>query len=168
MKKISRFIDKINTTIGHGVSWLSLLLVLVIIADVFMRYVFNYSSPASFEVEWHIFAILFLLSAGWAFLEDKHVRVDVFYNNFSVRKKAWVNLIGTLTMLLPLCFVGVVEGTQFVSNSFAVGETSPDPGGLPGRYFVKAMIPLGFLFLSLQGISIAIKCIIDLTQPSHD
>ena len=168
MKKVSLAIDRINTSVGHAVSWLSLLLVIVIIADVFMRYLFNYSSPVSFEIEWHIFAILFLLSAGWALLEDKHVRVDVFYNQFSPRKKAWVNLVGTLTMLLPLCYVGVVEGFQFTANSLAVGETSPDPGGLPARYVVKAMVPIGFFFLALQGVSVVLKSILALTPNCHD
>jgi TRAP-type mannitol/chloroaromatic compound transport system permease small subunit len=168
MNKIILTIDKINTKIGHAVSWLSLILVLVIIADVFMRYAFNYSSAASFELEWHLFAILFLISAGWTLLEDKHVRVDVFYHRFSPKKKALVNLIGVLLMLLPLCYVGIIEGWKFVANAYAVGETSPDPGGLPARYIVKAMIPIGFILLGLQGISLVLKSILDLRSTTND
>lgn len=157
MKKIAEFIDTLNNGIGKAVSWLSLVLVLIIIADVCMRYAFSVTSSASFELEWHLFAAIFLLSAGWTLQHDKHVRVDVFYQNFSAEKKAWVNLTGTLLLLLPLCVVGVVEGFQFTKNAYLMGETSPDPGGLPGRFIIKSTIPLGFLLLGLQGISMIIN-----------
>ncbi|REE01515.1 TRAP transporter small permease subunit [Marinoscillum furvescens] len=146
-------IDKINGFIGKSVSWLSLALVLIIVVDVAMRYLFSITSSASFELEWHLFAALFMLSAGWAFGQDKHVRVDVFYQNFSPRQQATVNLIGCIFLLLPLAVVGTWQGVIFTANSFALGETSPDPGGLPARYLIKSTIPLGFALLGLQGLS---------------
>ena len=103
--------------------------------------------------------MLFLLSAGWAFQNDKHVRVDVFYQNFSEKTKAVVNLLGTIVLLLPLCYIGFVESTQFTIASYQIGETSPDPGGLPGRFIIKSMIPLGFFFLGLQGIAVVLRSI---------
>lgn len=154
---ISRYIDALNVLVGKWVSWLSLLLVLVIIADVLMRYAFSITSSASFELEWHLFAVLFLLSAGWALHEDKHVRVDVFYQRFSEKQKAWVNFVGCVLLLVPLCVVGAVEGWQFARNAWLMGETSPDPGGLPARFIIKSTIPAGFFLLGLQGISISLK-----------
>ncbi len=156
---ISPFIDRINHFIGKTVSWLSLLLVVIIILDVCLRYLFSITSSASFELEWHLFAALFLLSAGWALGQDRHVRVDVFYQNFSEAQKAMINLMGTIFLLLPLCFVGILEGFQFAYNSWAISEISPDPGGLPARFIIKSTIPAGFFLLGLQGISEIIKAI---------
>ncbi len=152
-------IDRINSIIGRAVSWLSLVLVLVIVVDVAMRYIFSITSAASFELEWHLFAVIFLLGAAWTLQEDKHVRVDVFYQRFSKKTQGWINLIGTLGLLLPFCAVAFYESLSFVGSSFSVLETSPDPGGLPARYLVKGAIPAGFLLLGLQGISEALKSI---------
>lgn len=157
MKSIASLIDRFNAFIGRSTSWLAGLLVVVIIVDVFLRYAFSITSAASFEFEWHLFAALFLLSAGWALQEDRHVRVDVFYQRFSEKKKSWINIMGSLILLLPFCVVGVIEGFQLAQNAFILGETSPDPGGLPARYIIKSTIPLGFLFLGLQGISIILR-----------
>ena len=152
-------IDKIIKQVGQAISWLTLLLVLIIVIDVFLRYVFNTTSAASFELEWHLFAAVFLLGAAYTLQNDKHVRVDVFYHRFSEKGKAIVNLIGTLLLLLPLCMIAFWESLSFVSSSFAVLETSPDPGGLPARYIIKSAIPIGFFLLGLQGISTALKSI---------
>ncbi|MEQ9466096.1 MAG: TRAP transporter small permease subunit [Ekhidna sp.] len=154
-----RIIDQAISLIGRATSWLTVLLVLVIVIDVFLRYVFNATSAASFELEWHLFAVIFLLGAAWTLQEDKHVRVDVFYHSFSESKKAWVNLIGTLLLLLPFCAVGFWESLSFVESSYSLGETSPQPGGLPARWIIKSTIPVGFFLLGLQGISLILKAI---------
>ncbi len=150
-------IDRIISSIGKITSWLTLILVLVIVIDVFMRYVFSITSAASFELEWHLFAVIFLLGAAYTLQEDKHVRVDVFYARFSPKTQAWVNLLGTLVFLLPFCLIITWKSVDFVQNSFAVRETSPDPGGLPARYLIKAAIPLGLSLLALQGVSIIFR-----------
>lgn len=154
-----QWIDSINTYIGKGISWLTLLLVIIIVIDVALRYLFSITSAASFELEWHLFAAIFLLGAAWTFQEDKHVRVDVFYHRFSERKKAWVNLVGTIVLLLPFCAVGFWESLSFVKSSYLLNETSPQPGGLPARYIIKSTIPIGFLLLGLQGVSVIFRCI---------
>lgn len=150
-------IDKLNSVIGKAVSWLTLVLVLVIVIDVVLRYTFSITSAASFELEWHLFAAIFLLGAAYTLKEDKHVRVDVFYDRFSDRTKAFVNLIGSLILLLPFCAIAFWESLSFVQNSYELGETSPQPGGLPARWLIKSTIPLGFLLLGLQGISLITK-----------
>lgn len=154
-----QWIDKINASIGRFISWLTLLLVIVIVIDVALRYALNITSAASFELEWHLFATIFLLGAAWTFQEDKHVRVDVFYHKFSERKKAWVNLMGSIMLLLPFCIVGFWESISFVQSSYLLKETSPQPGGLPYRYLIKSTIPLGFLLLGLQALSVSINSI---------
>jgi len=155
--RITNSLDQINTFIGKGTSWLTLLLVIVIILDVCLRYIFSITSSASFELEWHLFALIFLLSAGWTLKEDQHVRVDVFYQKFSDKQKAWVNLLGVIFLLLPLCVIGASEGFQFAANAWKLDETSPDPGGLPARYIIKGAIPVGFILLGLQGVSLALR-----------
>ena len=163
--KVQPILDAINRGVGQLVSWLTLLLVIVIIGDVFMRYVFSVTSAASFELEWHLFAVIFLLGAAWTLQQDRHVRVDVFYNSFSPKAKAWVNLLGTCILLFPICYVGIREGSQFAWNAYQLGEVSPDPGGLPYRFIIKSAIPVGFLLLGLQGVSELLKSISTLHSP---
>ncbi|ANT64210.1 2,3-diketo-L-gulonate TRAP transporter small permease protein YiaM [Prosthecochloris sp. CIB 2401] len=154
MQVLSRyilFVDGLTRRIGSAVSWLTLLLVLVIVYDVFTRYVLSSSSVAVQELEWHLFALIFLLGAAVTLQEDKHVRVDVLYSRFSPRRQALVNLVGGLVFLLPFCIVLVISSWPFVYNSFIIMESSPDPGGLPFRYFLKGAIPVGFAMLLLQG-----------------
>jgi len=151
------WIDRLNRSIGKAVSWLTLLLVLVIVVDVSLRYVFNSTSAASTELEWHLFATIFLLGAAYTLQDDGHVRVDVFYDRFSDKTKAWVNLLGTAVLLIPFCCIALFESLSFVASSYALGETSPQPGGLPARWIIKAVIPFSLFLLALQGISIIIK-----------
>ena len=153
------FIDNLNKAIGKAVSWLSLILVLVIVVDVILRYTLSITSAASFEMEWHLFAVIFLVGAADTLQEDKHVRVDVFYHKYSEKTKAWVNLVGTLVLLLPFCCIAFWESLSFVGSSYELSETSPQPGGLPARWVIKATIPLGFFLLGLQGISVIFRSI---------
>ena len=148
--------------VGKAVSWLSLGLVLVIVVDVCLRYFFSLTSAASFELEWHLFAVLFLLSAAWALQEDKHVRVDLFYQHFSARNQAWVNLLGTVFFLWPFSIIAGYESLSMVAASFALAETSNDPGGLPARYLIKSAIPISFALLALQGLAMVAKSIVTL------
>jgi TRAP-type mannitol/chloroaromatic compound transport system permease small subunit len=150
-------LDRIIERIGKLTSWLSLLLVLVIVVDVALRYLFSITTAASFELEWHLFALIFLLGSAYALQQDKHVRVDVFYTHYSPKKKALVNLIGTLVFLIPFCSIAFWESLSFVKSSFLLGETSPQPGGLPFRWLIKSSIPVGFFLLGLQGLSLIVR-----------
>ena len=156
--------DKINNKLGSTASWLVVVLILIITYDVIVRYLFQSSSVAMQELEWHLFAIIFLLSAGYTLKIDDHVRVDVFYSRFSEKKQAWINLLGTLFFLIPFCVLLIISSENFVLISFKVGETSPDAGGLPARYILKALIPISFFFLLLQGIALAFKSIIKISS----
>lgn len=158
-------IDTLNEYVGKAVSWLTTILVLVICFDVVMRYLFTWSSAAVFELEWHVFASIFMVGSAYALKHDKHVRVDLFYSKFSEKKKAWVNLIGTLLFLFPFCIVIIWTSIPFVQNSFRILETSPDPGGLPARFIIKSTIPIGFILLLLQGVSIVTNSLKTIVNP---
>ena len=166
LKLLSEKLDLINETTGKAVSWLTTALVALFCLDVALRYIFNISYAGVFEMEWHLFAVIFLVGAGFSLRHDKHVRVDVFYSRFTEKQQAWVNLLGVFIFLLPLCVVIIKTSLLFVYNSWIIREGSPDPGGLPARYIIKSAIPIGFLLLFLQGISLAIKSLLTILNPS--
>jgi len=153
IRLIVRMIDGLNDKIGHFISWLCTLLVLVVCYDVFTRYVLNISSVAVQELEWHLFAVIFLIGAAYTLKQGGHVRVDVFYTHMSPRFKALIDLFGGLFFLIPFALLVIWTSHRFVSMSWAVREISPDPGGLPFRYLLKAMIPSAFVLVLLQGIA---------------
>lgn len=160
LRHISRLIDRLNDLVGRGVSWLTTGMVVLTAYDTIMRYGFNRGSVGLQELEWHLFAVVFLVGAGYTLKEDAHVRVDVFYARLDERKRAWINLVGVFVALIPFCLLVMFATKGFVASSWAVRETSPDPGGLQARYILKAMIPLGFFLIGLQGISEAIKSLL--------
>lgn len=157
MRKLAENIEKLNERIGKGVSWLTLVLVLVVCFDVISRYLFKISFVSVQELQWHIFAIIFLVAAPYTLKLDGHVRVDLIYSRLSKRNQALINLIGSIIFLIPLCLLVIYASKNFVLTSFQVSETSPDPGGLPARYILKAIIPLSFLLLFLQAIALVIR-----------
>jgi TRAP-type mannitol/chloroaromatic compound transport system permease small subunit len=163
MKFLERYInftEKFIDTTGKAISWLTTVLVLVVCYDVFTRYFLKMSSVAVQEMEWHLFALIFLLGAAYTLKTENHVRVDVFYSKLSAKGKAWVNLFGTIIFLIPFCLMLIFASQNFVINSFNIGETSPDPGGLPGRYILKSIIPIAFFLILIQSFSLMFKSIL--------
>jgi TRAP-type mannitol/chloroaromatic compound transport system permease small subunit len=160
LKQICRWIDTLNTWVGTAVSWVTLLVVAVVFSDVVMRYAFNISYVFTQELEWHLFAVIFLIGAGYTLLKDGHVRVDILYQRFGARGQAWINLFGVLLFLLPGCYLVIATSLNFVRMSFAIFEGSPDPGGIPYRFVLKACIPIGFALMALQGVSLGLKSLL--------
>jgi TRAP-type mannitol/chloroaromatic compound transport system permease small subunit len=154
---VVRGIDAVNDRVGRWAAWLALLLVVIVSYDVVMRYLFNITYVFIQELEWHLFAVIFLITAGYAHLLDSHVRVDIFYARFPPRIRAWVDFFGGILFLLPTVVLLIWTSIPFVRASFADLEGSPDPGGIPGRFVLKAVIPLAFFLLGIQGISEIIK-----------
>lgn len=157
LKKFCFAVDTLNTWVGRFVAWATALVVAVVFIDVVMRYAFKTSFVFTQELEWHIFAFIFLIGAGCTLLRDGHVRVDIFYQQFSPKTQAWINLIGVLLFLIPGCYMIISTSMNFVHASYAVMEHSPDPGGIPYRWVLKACIPVGFILVLLQGLSLGIK-----------
>ena len=139
--------EKIIKKIGDICSWLSFILVILISLDVFLRYVFNFSSASLYELEWHMFAVIFMVGSSLTLQKDEHVRVDVFYNKFSDKGKNIINLIGNIIFLLPFSLIIFYTSIPFVEDSFKILESSPDPGGLPFRFLIKSIIPYHFYYL---------------------
>jgi TRAP-type mannitol/chloroaromatic compound transport system permease small subunit len=153
LDRLVRRLEVVSEYSGRAVSWLAVALVLLVSYDVAMRYLFRSGSVALQELEWHIFAVLFLLAAAYAFKYDDHVRVDILYQRLSARGRAWVDFLGGVFVLLPFCVLIIVSSWPFVSNAFVMGEGSPDPGGLAYRFLLKAAIPAGFVLLALQALA---------------
>ncbi|MGK7344738.1 MAG: TRAP transporter small permease subunit [Candidatus Nitrospinota bacterium M3_3B_026] len=163
--RITDLLGGVNELVGRAVAWLALALCAVTAWDVFARYIFHSGSVALQELEWHIFSALFLLAAGYTLKKDEHVRVDVVYARLGVRGKAVMNLAGSLFLLMPFCALVVYVSAGFVASSWELGEGSPDPGGLPARYVLKAAIPAGFSLLLLQGAAEALRSFLLILGP---
>jgi len=164
IKRIISLIEALSEWSGRIVAWMVLLMALVVGYDVVMRYLFHSGSVALQEVEWHLFALIFLLGSAYTFKHDSHVRVDIYYNShwMNERRRAWLDLFGGLFLLTPFCLLVIFSSFPFVENSYLMGEGSPDPGGLPWRYLLKAAIPVGFILIFLQGIAHMLRCVIRL------
>jgi TRAP-type mannitol/chloroaromatic compound transport system permease small subunit len=162
LKGFCGVIDRSNEAVGRMVSWVSLLLVLVVFVDVVMRYLFKTSFVFTQELEWHLFAFIFLIGAGYTLLHDGHVRVDIIYQRLGTRGRAWVNLIGVIFFLIPGCYLVISTSWNFVSNSFSMLEGSPDPGGIPYRFIVKGTMTVGYALLLLQGISMGLHALLQI------
>lgn len=159
---IIKGIDWINGKVGIFAAWLSIIMVVIVTLDVIFRYLFNISFVFVQELEWHLFGALFLIGAGYTLLHDSHVRVDIFYQHLGDKAKAWVNFLGVLVFLIPGCVMLIDTSWQFVANSFAIMEGSPDPGGIPYRFILKSFIPVGFVLVLLQGISMGLKSFLEI------
>jgi TRAP-type mannitol/chloroaromatic compound transport system permease small subunit len=162
LKVFSGAIDSMNEVVGRMVSWVSLLLVLVVFVDVFMRYLFRTSFVFVQEMEWHLFAFIFLIGAGDTLLHDGHVRVDIIYQRLGVKGRAWINLLGVIFFLIPGCYLVITTSWHFVSNSFSMLEGSPDPGGVPYRFIVKGTMTVGYALLLLQGLSMGVHALLQI------
>lgn len=159
-KKIVAFCDAVNEWIGsYLVSAAVFLFIAIIFSNVVLRYVFNTSFVFAAELEWHLFGFIFLMGAGYTLLHDNHVRVDIFYSLMDTKKKALVNVLGVFFFLIPSCYLVLTTATPWVITAYQVGEVSIDPGGIPARFLLKGVLPIGYFLLLLQGVSLCIKSI---------
>lgn len=136
---------------------LNLGMLLNVFYDAIMRYFFSTGSIALQEMEWHLFAMVFLFGIAYALKEDGHVRVDVLYDRFPPRWKAVVNIAGTVLFLLPLSVLIVEGSVWYVQEAFTSQEVSGDPGGLPYRWLIKLVIPASFVFLVVSATGFVIR-----------
>jgi len=159
--RVARWIDRWSDRLGRGLYWLALGMIGIGAFNAIARYLDRYtelglSSNLWIELQWYLFSLLFLLGAAYTLKHDDHVRVDVLYSQLSRRGQAWINVLGTALFLLPFCGVVLWMSIPFVTNSWAILEGSPDPGGLP-RYPIKTVIPLALLLVMVQGVSLLIR-----------
>lgn len=176
MQTIKAYIDRISLWLGNVAAGLLIVLVILIAYNVIMRYAFRSSSIGIEELSWHIYAAVFLLAIPFALKTDSHVRVDLFYEDFSAKTKALIDLLGACVFLIPTCLVVMWSGWHFMLASYqlgvqpesigeffsmltgdGIGEQSQDPGGLLNRWIIKGVIPLSFTFLLLSSFSFMLE-----------
>ncbi len=153
---LSRLIDSVNEKIAGAVSWALLAAVIICAANALVRYLFNYSSNAWLEIQWYLYAAMFMLAGAYTLRRDEHVRIDVIVGRFSKRTQVWIDLAGFLIFLLPVCLLILWYGIPFAQISIQSQEMSSNAGGLI-VWPAKLLVPVGFALLILQGISEIIK-----------
>ncbi|MEO6269633.1 MAG: TRAP transporter small permease subunit [Lautropia sp.] len=152
----SRRVDSLNTLVGRSVRWLILLAVVVSAGNAIVRKAFQTSSNALLEIQWYLFAAVFLLCAGYALLTNVHVRIDFVSSRLSSRSRAWIEILGLALVAVPFCWLLIHLSLPLVLDALRSGEVSPNAGGLL-RWPVYALLPLGMLLLLLQCLSELIK-----------
>ena len=153
---LSKYIDALNERIGLSVSWALLLAVLICSGNALVRYTFNTSSNAWLEIQWYLFGAIFLLAGSYTLRRNEHVRIDVIVGRFSKRTQVWIDVFGFLFFLLPATLLILYFAVPFAMESVRNQEVSSNAGGLI-VWPAKILIPIGFLMLTLQGISELIK-----------
>jgi len=185
LERLMRAVDAFSEWTGRAVMWLAAAMVLITAYNVFERYFLGRNTTYLIELNWHLYSLVFLLGAAYTLKHDAHVRVDLIYHNLGPRGRAWVNAFGVLAFLLPVCIVVIwvsIVGRplplpnrpfpdwvptwfdhSFVGRAWRFKQGSPDPGGLPYWYVLKTAIPVGFFFLSLQGVAELIRNVLFLS-----
>lgn len=157
------WINWINEKIGRAVSWLTLALVILVFGNVCLRYIFNSPQAWLKELEWHLFALIFLLGAAYTLKHDRHVRVDLFYDKQARPEQNQVNFWGTLIFLLPWCIVLIYTGWNSAIDAYQMGERSAEANGLPNLWLIQFAVPVGMALLFLQGLSLLVH-----SRPGQD
>lgn len=147
-------VDTVSKYTAYFTAFILALLVMLIVYDATARYLFSSGSTALQELEWHFFDVVILLSIAFTLKHNSHVRVDIFYDKFSLKTQALINILSVLFFILPLSFLIIYIGIGFVELSFMQSEASSDPGGLTHRWIVKSLMPLAFSFLALEAFSL--------------
>lgn len=161
---ISNRLDASVERIGQISSWLIFFLVILVSGDVLFRYFFHVSSIAEQELQWHILAAIAMLGSAFTFQQGEHVRVDLFYNFYNKKIKQYMNILIALLIVIPYSLFIIYLSSEYVMQSYSINEVSPDPGGLPYRYLVKSLIPLGFCLILIQGLAVLLKTINELKR----
>jgi TRAP-type mannitol/chloroaromatic compound transport system permease small subunit len=157
-------IERIVDVIGKATSWIALIIVALMATNVLLRYAFNTGSVWAQELEWHLLVPLILFGTSYALRHGEHVRVDIVYGRFSARNKVIVDLVSAL-LAIAISVLFIWFSIHYVQQSYVIDEGSPDPGGLPHRYLLKALIPIGFMLLLAQSVAVALASIEKLRDP---
>lgn len=153
---LSRVIDSISTFMGKSTMWLILAATLISAGNAIVRKAFDMSSNGLLEIQWYLFAAVFMLGAGYGFLKNSHVRIDFISNRLTDRTRNWVDLLGIVLVLFPFCVLMIVLSWPVFVSAYNNGEMSQNAGGLI-RWPVYLLVPVGFALLMMQGVSELIK-----------
>lgn len=146
-------LEAIVDVVGKACSWLWVVLIVLIVVNVALRYVVGTNYIAMEELQWHLYAVGFLMALSFAMLADGHVRVDVLAERLRPRVRAWIEFLGIVLLILPFVVVVLSYALPFVERAWQMGEVSAAPGGLPYRWFIKSFIIVGFAFIGIAAIA---------------
>jgi len=155
--RLSDFLDRIVKRSGDVVSWIWVVLVAVIVTNVTMRYVFGEGRIEFEELQWHLYALGFLVGLSYAIQNDSHIRIDILHDHFKPRTKAWIDLIGIIVFLFPFSIIVLWFAPNFIIYAFETMEASSSPGGLPYRFIVKSFLFLGFALILIAAFSRVVR-----------
>ena len=151
--------DETIRRIGQYFSWLNAILVIVIIVQVFLRYVMGMGLVVLEELQWHLYAVGIMLGLSYCIVQDSHIRLDLLHDNFAQRTKEWVELFGHLLLLLPIIIIILIHSWDFFIDSWMIRERSDTPIGLPARYIIKSFLLSGFGLLTLAALSRMVRSV---------
>ena len=157
--KLEHWIANMSRFFGNLAGLLFILLLFNVFYDVIARYVFNTVSIGMQEMEWHLYASMFLLGVSYGISTEGHVRVDLFYERLSPQRKAIIDLTGSIVLLIPFALMVAWYGIDFTWQAWDIDEGSGDPGGLPNRWIIKGMIPFAFFAMAISGIGMMLRSI---------
>jgi TRAP-type mannitol/chloroaromatic compound transport system permease small subunit len=163
LQQLANSLDRLAELTGRIISWLTLAMVIITFSVVVLRYVFESGSIALQESVTYLHAVVFMLCAAYTLKHDAHVRVDIFYQRWSARTRAWADLLGTLLLLVPVCIFIIASSLDYVSSSWSILEGSQEAGGLDGVYLLKTVIPVMAGLLLLQGCALALHRLLIIT-----
>ncbi|MFN4359853.1 MAG: TRAP transporter small permease subunit [Hylemonella sp.] len=149
-------IESLIDVVGRATLWVALAMIALVAVNVLLRYAFSFGSVWAQELEWHLLAALILLGMSYALQRGENVRVDLFYASFSARKKFVVDVVSAL-LILVIALIFIKLSLAYVAQAWSIGEKSPDPGGIPWRWAVKGLIPLGYALLALQSLGALLR-----------
>jgi len=159
LTRVESVINACNEWIGRTIAWFVAAMVGITFLIVVMRYGFNFGLIAIQESVVYLHSIVFMLAIAYTYKHNEHVRVDIFYCNFSKTKKAWVDFLGTLLLLLPFCIYLIYMSWEYAGNSWQLLEGSREAGGLPLIFILKSLVPLMPTFLAIQGVATLCHCL---------
>lgn len=151
-------IERVVDAVGAVTAWIALAIVVLMATNVLLRYLFSVGSVWSQELEWHLLVPLVLFGMSYTLRHGDHVRVDIVYTRFSERTKVAVDLVSAL-LTAAISVIVVWLSIKYVQQAYVINEGSPDPGGIPYRYIVKSLIPIGFALLFAQSVAVALGCV---------
>ncbi|MCL7743571.1 TRAP transporter small permease subunit [Guyparkeria hydrothermalis] len=166
--ELARSLDRGVGLIGRLSAWLTLGLVLLVAGNVLFRYVFHVSSVGLQELEWHLLALIAMLGSVYTLQQDEHVRVDVLWQRYPPRLRRAFGSVIAAAIIVPMALWLGWLSVDYVTKSFHMGEGSPDPGGLSHRFLVKAVIPVGFVLIAIQGLAMALRDAVAVFVPDPD
>lgn len=159
-KKMDNFIFRI----GNVAAWLNFFLLVIIILQISLRYIFGRGYVFLEELQWHLYAVAFMIALSYAQCEDNHIRLDIFSERFSKRTTEIIEIVGILILVLPFIVLLFIHGSKFVHDSWRLGESSGSPMGLPCRWIIKSFIPIGMVTLGISMVSRLIRAFAYLAQ----